>query len=227
MNGSFLATLSLLLDACLTLGGLSSLLFYIQVILAVVVSASSPLKDLQVTLRGKKYDISDVTTVKELKEKVKEISGNAKDHNVLFGGKKLAATVSLREAGVSDGDQLNMVPATGTKKKQSAATVASETAKEGESAADPETMAAMKEYLEQSGMDATQIEQMMQSMDGKMPDLQESLQSMTQMMNSPMFQEYMSNPEMLEQSRQMILNNPMLKGMMGGMPGMEDLLNGR
>jgi len=204
----------------------------------VAVSASSPLKDLQVTLRGKKYDVSDVTTVKELKERVKEISGTTKDHNVLFGGKKLANSVSLQEAGVSDGDQLNMVPAT-TKTKQSAAaatTTAAATAKSSTAASSAaaanggegqksESMDAMKEYLQQSGMDPAQIEQMMSSMGGEMPDLKESLQSMTQMMNSPMFQEYMSNPEMLEQSRQMILNNPMLKGMMGGMPGMEELLN--
>ena len=47
---------------------------------------------------------------------------------------------------------------------------------------------------------------------------------MSNMMNSPLFQEYMSDPEKLEQSRQMILNNPMMKSMMSGMPGMEDLL---
>lgn len=181
-------------------------------------------------MRGKKYDISNVTTVKELKEKVKDISGTTKEHNVLFGGKKLAASVSLREAGVSDGDQLNMVPAS-TKAKQSAAaagTAASSSSnaeESADSAVDEDTMEAMKEYLKQSGMDTSSLESMMKSMDGKMPDLQESLQSMTQMMNSPMFQEYMSNPEMLEQSRQMILNNPMLKGMMAGMPGMEELLN--
>ena len=127
-----------------------------------------------------------------------------------------------------------MVPAS-TKTKQSAAAAAGTAAAAAsssnadESAAgagvDEDTMEAMKEYLKQSGMDTSSLESMMKSMDGKMPDLQESLQSMTQMMNSPMFQEYMSNPEMLEQSRQMILNNPMLKGMMAGMPGMEELLN--
>ena len=44
-------------------------------------------------------------------------------------------------------------------------------------------------------------------------------------MNSPIFQEYMNDPERLEQSRQMILQNPMLKSMMAGMPGMEEILN--
>ena len=57
------------------------------------------------------------------------------------------------------------------------------------------------------------------------PSLQDSMTAMKDVMNSPLFQEMMSDPERLEQSRQMILNNPMLKSMMGGMPGMEELLN--
>lgn len=36
---------------------------------------------------------------------------------------------------------------------------------------------------------------------------------------------YMNDPEKLEQSRQMILENPMMKQMMGSMPGFEDILN--
>jgi hypothetical protein len=55
--------------------------------------------------------------------------------------------------------------------------------------------------------------------------MQESMQMMTSMMNSPIFQEYMNDPAKLEESRQMILNNPMLKSMMAGMPGMDQLLN--
>lgn len=200
-------------------------------------NAVAPLQNLQVTLRGKKYDVNEVTTVEELKEKVKEISGNTKEHNVLYGGKKLAATVSLRDAGVSDGDQLNLVPVTSgiaSKAKQSTTAAATAAVSErgssastggADGAAGDSSMAAMKEYLQQSGMDPSKLEEMMQGMDGKMPDLKESMESMSQMMNSPMFQEYMNNPEMLEQSRQMILNNPMLKGMMGSMPGFEDLLN--
>merc|ERR1711862_19412 len=39
------------------------------------------------------------------------------------------------------------------------------------------------------------------------------------------FKEYLSDPDKLEESRLMILNNPLLKSMMAGMPGMEDLLN--
>merc|ERR1712071_688568 len=54
---------------------------------------------------------------------------------------------------------------------------------------------------------------------------EESMNMMQDMMNSPMIQDMMSDPERLEQSRQMILQNPMLKSMMAGMPGMEELLN--
>jgi hypothetical protein len=60
---------------------------------------------------------------------------------------------------------------------------------------------------------------------GSMPSLQESMELMSNMMKSPIFTDYMSDPEKLEQSRQMILNNPMLKNMMTSMPGMEELLN--
>jgi len=35
----------------------------------------------------------------------------------------------------------------------------------------------------------------------------------------------MNDPEKLEQSRKMILENEMMKQMMGSMPGMEDILN--
>jgi hypothetical protein len=79
----------------------------------------------------------------------------------------------------------------------------------------------MMDYLKQSGVDTEKLNEMMKDM----PSMEESMKSMTDVMKSPMFQDMMSDPEKLEQSRQMILNNPMLKGMMSGMPGMEDLLN--
>merc|ERR1712124_96483 len=47
---------------------------------------------------------------------------------------------------------------------------------------------------------------------------------MKELTNSPLFSEYMSDPTKLEESRQMILNNPMMKSMMGSMPGMKELL---
>jgi hypothetical protein len=61
--------------------------------------------------------------------------------------------------------------------------------------------------------------------DGNMPSMDESLQAMSEMMKSPLFQEFLSDPDKLEQSRQMILSNPMLKNLMSSMPGMGPLLD--
>ena len=82
--------------------------------------------------------------------------------------------------------------------------------------------------MKNAGIDASQIDDLMKSMPGGgegMPSMEESMKMMQEMVNSPMFDEYMNDPEKLEQSRQMILNNPMMKGMMAGMPGMDEILN--
>ncbi|KAL7566329.1 hypothetical protein ACA910_015040 [Epithemia clementina (nom. ined.)] len=198
--------------------------------------AKTPLHNLQVTLRGTKYEINDVTTVGELKEKIKEVSGNSKEHHVLFGGKRLSPSTDLSEAGVEDGAQLNMVPVLSTKAKNSKDKSATsppvsdsiETTTTSESTT--ETTDAMMEYLKKSGVDTDKLDELFKGMgggsgDGKMPDMNESLEQMTQFMSSPLFQKYMNDPDMLEQARQMILNNPMLKSMMVGMPGMAELLD--
>lgn len=165
-----------------------------------------------------------MTTVRELQERVKDASGVDEQNQgrVLFGGKRLDPLDVLAEVGVEDGAQLNIVPASSSKKKASStpAAVTTETSKD-------ETAEAMKKYLQQSGVDPDKLDEMMKSMgaEGGVPSMEESMQAMSEMMNSPIFQEYLNDPEKLEQSRQMILNNPMLKSMMEGMPGMKDLLN--
>ena len=86
----------------------------------------------------------------------------------------------------------------------------------------------MKDMLKNVGVDASQLDELMQSMPGgggEMPSMEESMAMMQDLMNSPLFKEYMEDPEKLEQSRQMILSNPMMKGMMASMPGFEEILN--
>jgi len=86
----------------------------------------------------------------------------------------------------------------------------------------------IEKILKDAGVDGDKFKELMDSMggeNGKMPDLSSSMNMMKDMMNSPMFQEYMTDPERLEQSRQMILGNPEMKKMMEGMPGFEDILN--
>jgi len=209
------------------------------------IAATSPISRLQVTLKGKKYDIHDVTTVSELQERLQEASGipPAQQGRILFQGKRLAAstpTATLSDAGVKEGDQLNCVPGS-TKKKSStspatpATTASTSTAASVSSSPDS---SAIKEMLQNAGVDTNAMEEMVNQMMGggggfgdsssaspqQPPSLQESMELMSSMMKSPIFSEYMNDPERLEESRQMILNNPMLKSMMASMPGMEELL---
>jgi len=186
-------------------------------------NASKPL-NVQVVLRGKKYDIDSVSTVKELQSTVEQHSGisSSRQGRVLFGGRKLKSIDSLEDAGVEDGSVINIVPGkSGGSKKVSPSSDATPT---GTAETGGNIMESM---LKRAGIDPAQMEDLMKSVPGggDMPDMKESMEMMQGMMSSPIFQEYMSDPEKLEQSRQMILSNPMMKSMMAGMPGMDEILN--
>lgn len=191
--------------------------------------AKTPMS-VQVMLRGKTYDVEDVTTVSELQERVGEISGvdPSKQGRVLFDGKRLNSDQTLEAAGVASGDQLNIVPGKSSSKKKKSSSSAGVAAAAAAATAAPTSNSAMADILKGAGLDPSALDDMVKNMgggDGEAPSLQESMEMMSGMMNSPIFQEYMNDPDRLEESRQMILNNPMLKSMMGGMPGMEELLN--
>jgi hypothetical protein len=188
-----------------------------------LVANARPLKNLQVTLRGHKYEVSDVETVAELQQELKKTSGvdPKQQGRVLFGGKRLTSDTSLEDAGVSDGASLNLVPGkTSTKKTSKPSVSAPAAASSASTSSSSDTSSDMN----------AQLNEFMKSMgagdgDGAPPNMEEAMAQMGNMMNSPIFQEFMSDPEKLEQSRQMILSNPLLKSMMAGMPGMEEMLN--
>mmetsp|Transcript_11039 Transcript_11039/g.26520 ORF Transcript_11039/g.26520 Transcript_11039/m.26520 type:complete len:284 (-) Transcript_11039:373-1224(-) len=198
----------------------------------VAASASSPLSSVQVTLKGKKYRIDDVTTVSELQQRLEEQSGivPSKQGKILHNGKRISTDAdSLSEAGVSEGDQLSCVPSkksSSKKKSSSTTTAAASAAADAAGASDP--MADMMKGLTGAGG----LDEMVQKMlsggmgggPGGMPDMKESMKMMKDLTNSQMFEDYMNDPEKLEESRQMILSNPMMKSMMASMPGMSDLL---
>jgi uncharacterized ubiquitin-like protein YukD len=184
--------------------------------------------DIQVSLRGKKYDLPGIDTVQELQEQLSEKSGveSSKQGRVLFNGKRLAAEDNLADAGVKDGDQLNIVPKSKSKSSSSKTTTTQTVSSPTSSSASPSSAASGIEEL-LKGMGSGGLDDLMKNMGGGegAPSMQESMEMMSSMMNSPIFKDYMSDPERLEESRQMILNNPMLKSMMAGMPGMDQLLS--
>lgn len=187
-----------------------------------------PLTNLQVTLRGHKYEISDVETVQELQEALQKSSGvdPKQQGRVLFGGKRLSGADSLETVGVTNGSSLNLVPGK-PKSTSTASKPSSVTASPKPPATDNKATTSTTDN--DMGVDMGQMDAFLKTMGAgnmpeKPPDMAESMEMMAEMMNSPLFQEYMSDPEKLEQSRQMILQNPLLKSMMAGMPGMQEIL---
>lgn len=188
---------------------------------------AKPLSNLQVTMRGHTYEISDVETVDDVQKALEKSSGvdPKKQGRVLFGGKRLSSGSSLQEAGVSDGAKLNLVPGKTSTKNTSnkpAAAVSTPTATTDSSSSSSSTTPSdmteqMNEFMKSMGIGGDG--------GGAEPDMKQAMESMGSLMNSPIFQEFMSDPEKLEQSRQMILNNPLLKSMMAAQPGMEAMLN--
>lgn len=203
----------------------SSLLFllYPQLIIA-----SGPLS-VQAVLKGKKYSIPSVTTVKDLQTILESQSGisSKTQGRVLFGGKKLKPDDVLEDVGVENGSVINIVPSKGKEKK--GAVVKNDGSSSSSSSPSGGEDDWIKSMLKNAGIDPSQMDELMKSIpgggEGGMPNMEESMKMMQDMMSSPIFQEYMNDPEKLEQSRQMILSNPMMKGMMAQMPGFEEILN--
>jgi Ubiquitin family len=198
------------------------LFFSLQCLTVGLVSAGTPISRVSVSLRGQKYDVSEVTTVQELQEKVSTLSGISvkQQGRVIFGGKRLPTDTVLSDVGIEDGAQINIVPSTSGSKKKKAATTPLPSA---ESTASSNVL---NDVLKNSGMDTKGLDEMMKQFGGAGPkSMEEGMKAMQEAMNSPLLQEMLNDPEKLEQSRQMILNNPMLKSMMSQMPGMDDLLN--
>jgi anti-sigma28 factor (negative regulator of flagellin synthesis) len=158
--------------------------------------AAAPITSLSVTLRGQRYDIDEVTTVRDLQEKLEQQSGiNAKQQGrIIFGGKSLAADTVLEDAGVpNDGSaSLTIVPASTnpsskTKKKASSkkSTTAAAKSSSSTSSSSSGTKVGAKDPAKMPNFDKGRVEEMMQKMgkDG-MPSLEESIKSMAEAMVS-------------------------------------------
>ena len=132
----------------------------------------------------------------------------------------------LSEAGIAEGANLNIVPSTSSKKKKPKNTVASSVDTSSETKVSPNPMS---DLLKNAGINPNDLDEMMKSMGGGgtggPKSMEEGMKAMQEAMSSPILQEMLQDPEKLEQSRQMILSNPMLKSMMSNMPGMNELLN--
>jgi len=206
--------------------------------LLVPAHAGKPI-NVQVTLRGKKYSIPNVSTVSQLQANVASVTGLVADkQSLLYNGQKLKPdderNDELEGYGIEDGSVINVVPLSskGGKKKSSsvASTSAADVSTNGNVVpSSAESGLNLDKLMEQAGVDKSKLQDLMKDIpgmeNGQLPDFKESMNMMKDLMSNPMFQEMLTDPERLEQSRQMILSNPMMKSMMSEMPGFEEILN--
>jgi len=195
--------------------------------------------NIQVTLRGKKYSVPNVSTVSQLQAKVESLTGLVSDkQSLLYNGRKLKPddvhNDELEEYGIEDGSIINVVPLSSKigKKKSSPVSSASSTAEvsaKGDIASEDSSSINIDSLMKQAGLDTSKLQDLMKGIpgmeNGKLPDFKESMSMMKDLMSNPLLQEMLTDPERLEQSRQAILNNPMMKSLFLGMPGFEELLN--
>eukprot|EP00639_Heterosigma_akashiwo_P026804 CAMPEP_0194694052 /NCGR_PEP_ID=MMETSP0295-20121207/20990_1 /TAXON_ID=39354 /ORGANISM="Heterosigma akashiwo, Strain CCMP2393" /LENGTH=226 /DNA_ID=CAMNT_0039585237 /DNA_START=27 /DNA_END=707 /DNA_ORIENTATION=+ len=175
------------------------------VALALILSVATAV-NVVATLRGTKYTV-DATTVADVSAQIEAQASLAADQQaVLFKGKILDPEDDLAAAGVQDGDALNIVP----NRRPKAARPAGEA-------------------LPEAGAEATDA---MAGCPGGVPSFEdmgikeEEYEAMLdQMYDSDMFSQLFGDPEKLEETRQALISNPMMKQMFGSMPGFEEILN--
>jgi len=193
------------------------------------------------TLRGKKYTLSNVSTVKEVQQSLLEQAGECLDPNnaniiLLFGGQKLKSNDILEDIGVEDGSVMNAIPSSSSSKKKKKKT---STSKQPNSNNDESSnkegggggmLPNMEELMKQSGLDPNLMNNLLSGSGGlggdgaTQPNLEQSMKMMQEMMSTPYFQEFLNNPDKMEESRQLLLSNPMMKSMIDSIPFMKDII---
>lgn len=203
---------------------------------------------LSVTLRGKKYDVADAVSVADIQASIEEQAGLAvAQQAVLYKGKMLAADATLAGAGLVEGDSVSVVPMKPKKASDAAVdkadlsslspaavgggasddlfgsgggagAVAGAGTAGGGAAAGGGGLGALSSMFGMPDMSQMSAGDM-----GAMGEQYEKM--MESMIDSPMIDELLNDPEKIEQSRQLILENPMMVSMFKQVPGMEEMIN--
>jgi molybdopterin converting factor small subunit len=157
----------------------------------------------QVTLKGEILYISQVTTVEELQERLQEESGldPSEQGRVTFQGKVLDSSDSLSDAGMKDGDQINVVPRImgdhwKMMREMGDGLISLRQQMQNNGTPDQEKEMAVMTNL---------FEDLM-----KVPYMQEEMERFSQHLKNPVTLERATDPERVESLRQIILNNPLL-----------------
>jgi len=233
---------------------LSAYVLFIVLNCLYLVNSRSP-SHVQVTLRGKKYQVRNAGTVGDLQSCVEEQSGvsTASQGRVLFAGKHLKPSDKLEDIGIKDGSIVNVVPDKFVTKRKSSNSrgpkkytkrIASdensipitksgnklEKFREGSNQCTTRSREnPVENLLEKVGMDSSKLEEFKKKnplrSNSDIPDLEQTAEYMQSMMNNPLFQTYMNDPVKIEQGRQLILRNPIVNEMINNLPGFDEVLN--
>lgn len=159
------------------------------------ISAAMPSISVVASIKGKKYDISEVETVEDFILKAENVAGiEAGQSSVLFRGKVLTASDKLEDIGVAAGDVLMVVK--GRKQR----------ATRPDSMEDAMASSSVSNGYE-NAMDMNS-DAVKEAMKGSNPeDIQKAMKAMDNLLDSNFVEEYFSDDERLETARLQMLEN--------------------
>ena len=191
-------------------------------ILSLVYSNGGGSVSVTASVRGKKYTV-DASTVEEFTEKVETLAGlEVGQNSVLFRGKVLNPEDKLEEIGVASGDVLMVVK--GKKRLPKVDNVS--TSLTGETSSSSSSSSTTTTTPSSKGLNGMGFPGMgnigdIPGMENVSPeDLKKTMAAMDNLLDSNYLDEYFSNDEQLEKSRQQILSN--LDQYESMMPGFKD-----
>ena len=166
---------------------------FLVLAMACAIAVAMPPISVVASIKGKKYDISEVETVQQFIEKAEDLAGiEAGQSSVLFRGKVLTVTDKLEDIGVAAGDVLMVVK--GRKQR---------------------TM--KTEMMEDEAMSNGMSMGSEDPMDMNSDAYKEAMKAMDNLLDSNFVDEYFSDDERLENARlQMLANVDQYEGQMPG-----------
>jgi hypothetical protein len=189
----------------------------LSLLLALSAFAIQPIRNIQISVRGKTYQFRDVTTVSELQERLFEASGLNETlvGHVEFKGKSLQPNDVLRLVGVKEGAKLTLV-VTGEKKKNN------------------NNNPSLKEMLEDwnGAVDLKNLLNLLQAVNREevaslmREGMEQTYHILRQKLDNPAVRKGWNDPRQIENFRQSILKDPNMKTIIQEMNGVsKDLLN--
>jgi hypothetical protein len=166
---------------------------------------SKPIQNIQVTLKGDVFYVSNVRTADELQKRLQAESGMEpiEQGQVTFQGKVLDPSDSLSEAGMRDGDQANIVP-------KSMATHWKIIKEMGDGLLSLKQNTRSKTHASAEELQELAVmEQLFEDMT-KLPYMQDQMEIFATHLRDPATLARAAEFERTESLRQIILNNPLL-----------------